>query len=108
VTATAEADHFLRRLLEDMLTEQTPHYWLRRAETFDDCNPDLALNCRRHAWLLADADSPSWATAPDVPWVSPAIHEALKRIDGTDPFNNPDFLLAAPYASVPDSLRGNA
>jgi hypothetical protein len=44
------------RMMQDCLTEQTVAYWLRRAEWFDTCNSFLALQCRRHAWLLAEMD----------------------------------------------------
>lgn len=55
---SVDPTHFAARLIQDCLNEATVEYWLRRAEWFDTCNPLLALNCRRHAWLLAEtADS---------------------------------------------------
>lgn len=44
---------FFAAVLADCLREQTPHYYLRRAEMFDTINPQIALACRRHAWLLS-------------------------------------------------------
>lgn len=49
-----DVENFVHRLLQDAIDSATVEYWLRRAEDFDTCNPALALNCRRHAWLLAD------------------------------------------------------
>lgn len=51
-----DPDHFLWRLLQDLISEQLVAQWLKRAEWFDTCNPYLALQCRRHAWLLAHPD----------------------------------------------------
>lgn len=48
------ADHFLWRLLQDLIDQQLVEQWLKRAEWFDTCSPFLALQCRRHAWLLAN------------------------------------------------------
>lgn len=47
---------FFAAVLTDYLRERTVGYWLARAETFDSIDPLVALNCRRHAWLLADMD----------------------------------------------------
>lgn len=58
MTLHIDIEHFKTRLLQDALTEAIPHYWLRRATQLEavgteDC--DLAaLNCRRHAALLAE------------------------------------------------------
>ncbi len=74
---TIDFDHFRARILQDCLTEATAAYWLRRAATFDavnglpalplDADPNtvasapeamqVALACRRHAWLLEQETS---------------------------------------------------
>lgn len=59
-TVRIDPEHFSARLLQDCLNQATAAYWLRRAEWFETCNPALALNCRRHAWLLSTAsDEPT-------------------------------------------------
>lgn len=45
---------FLGSLLQDLLNLHTCGHWLRRAEEWDRLDPFVALQCRRHAWLLAD------------------------------------------------------
>ena len=52
-----DVEHFVHRLLQDAVDSATAGYWLRRAQDFDDCNPFIALQCRRHAWLLSQNDS---------------------------------------------------
>lgn len=51
-------EHFRWRVIQDALAEATSAYWLRRADALDAVGTptcDLAaLNCRRHARLLAD------------------------------------------------------
>lgn len=52
-----------RRLWEEAAREAIakalPGYWLTRAEEFEAAEAwDLARNCRRHAWLLSESDTP--------------------------------------------------
>lgn len=54
--SVSDPDHFLRRLLLDMAEQILPEQWDRRAAWFDTCNPFLALQCRRHAWLLRNPE----------------------------------------------------
>ena len=71
-----DVEHFRARLLMDCLLQATSEYWLRRAEDFEAAlpragdflgrstpeertermarNAQLAINCRRHAALLAE------------------------------------------------------
>lgn len=71
-----DIEHFRARVLMDCLLQATSEYWLRRAEDFEaalprvgdypgratpeeraQCmarNAQLAINCRRHATLLAE------------------------------------------------------
>lgn len=69
---THDPAHFAARVLQDCLNESLVEYWLRRALWFDTCNPLLALNCRRHAWLLAQtADSePSAEVLAALSWAA--------------------------------------
>jgi hypothetical protein len=52
-------EHFRWRVLQDALAEATAAYWERRAVAFDAIGTpacdDVALACRRYAWLLRDA-----------------------------------------------------
>lgn len=61
--SVSDPDHFLLRLLQDMAEQINADQWDRRAAWFDTCNPFLALQCRRHAWLLrnvlTDAEIPA-------------------------------------------------
>ncbi|HZX05679.1 hypothetical protein [Kribbella sp.] len=62
---------FLAAFLQDLLNQQTPDHWLRRAAEWDAIDPHVALQCRRHAALLLDADddqiSPEvWAVLAEV------------------------------------------
>lgn len=48
------------RLVQEVISEATETYWLRRADDFDAANcPDVALACRRRASLaeLTEADA---------------------------------------------------
>lgn len=47
---------FFAAVLTDCLRERTVGHYLSRAEMFDRIDPFIALQCRRHAWLLADMD----------------------------------------------------
>lgn len=54
----AHLEHFRRRVLQDALAEGTSAYWLWRATRFDLVGTEacdlIALNCRRHAALIAE------------------------------------------------------
>ena len=49
---------FLAALLQDLLNQEAPNHWLRRAEEWDAIDPFVALQCRRHAWLLTQYPDP--------------------------------------------------
>lgn len=50
-----------RRFVEDTLQSALPATWLRRAEQFEQVGSEsadaAAHQCRRHAWILASAES---------------------------------------------------
>lgn len=60
---------FLAALLQDLLNQGTVGHWLRRAEEWDRIDALTALQCRRHAWLLAEYQSDE---------VSPEVWAALE------------------------------
>lgn len=49
------------RFIQQLITEATPMYWLRRAEELERVGTawadEAAANCRRHAWLLSQEAS---------------------------------------------------
>ena len=55
------AEHLARRILQEAIKESTVTHWLRRADELEQVGTpwadDAALECRRHAWLLALDDS---------------------------------------------------
>jgi hypothetical protein len=50
--APVDPIHFAARMLQDCLNQQTVQFWLRRADEWDSIDPFVALQCRRHAWIL--------------------------------------------------------
>lgn len=54
------AEHIARRILQEAIKESTVNHWLRRADELEQVGTpwadDAALECRRHAWLLAHLD----------------------------------------------------
>ena len=54
------AEQLVRRILQESIKELTVAHWLRRADELEQVGTpwadDAALECRRHAWLLAQLD----------------------------------------------------
>jgi hypothetical protein len=52
-TVGQTADHFMHRMLEQIMSEATRSYWLRRARTFDEVGTtacrEIAQACRNRA-----------------------------------------------------------
>lgn len=61
------ADHFVKRLLQDVLAEETVAYWLRRAEAFERIGTpacrEIAQACRNRATLARFEDEREAVTA---------------------------------------------
>lgn len=54
------AEHIARRILQEAIKESTVTHWLRRAAELEAVGTPwadgAALECRRHAWLLAQLE----------------------------------------------------
>jgi len=54
------AEQLVRRILQESIKELTVNHWLRRADELEQVGTrwadEAALECRRHAWLLAHLD----------------------------------------------------